>query len=113
VRLAFAQGGGEMYAFSALGKSDGLLWRRRGALVGFACAMWPFAAGEQGEVAIEALPATDAAGKAVDLRRGQAVRVTAPEGRYTVLVNYTGQELRCGELTSRGRVTVALGRSAP
>lgn len=101
-------GAGDLFAFKALKKYDGLLWRRRGKTVGFAAALWPYAKGEKGDVTITALPVTDARGKPVSLTAAQAVRVTAPEGAWTVLVNYTGQPLACDGLNSKAPVSVTV-----
>lgn len=98
---------GTLSAFQALKKTDGLLWRQRGRTVGFAAVLWPYAKGEEGEVAIAELKVTDAAGKPVGLSEGQAVEVRTPDGRYQVLVNYTGRALRAGTLSGTDRVVAA------
>jgi hypothetical protein len=49
---------------------------------------------------------TDEQGKPVGLEQGQAVVVTTAEGKYTVLVNYSGKMLRCEGAAGRDRVVV-------
>lgn len=102
LKLAFLPAG-DLFSFKALGKTPGLLWRQEGASVGFAAAYWPHAKGEQGTPAIEPLPVMRD-GAAVGLEAGQAVRVTTPEGNWTVLVNYTGKPLTCAGISSSDRV---------
>ncbi|MDA0841255.1 MAG: hypothetical protein O2857_26100 [Planctomycetota bacterium] len=99
-------GEGDLSAFKALKKDDGLLWRKRGKTTGFACVYLPYAKGEQVDGSISPLTVTDAAGKEVGLELGQAFEVKTPGGLLTILVNYSGKELRCGELRGMERVLV-------
>ena len=87
---------GEMFQFhvkDATKPSDGILWRQKGKSCVFAAAFWPYRKGEAGEVAIE------------KLAEG-AFRVTAPEGKYTVLVNYAGGKFAAGGFETSEPVAV-------
>ncbi len=97
---------GELHAFKALKKYDGLLWRRQGKTVGFAAALWPYAKDEQGDVTIVSLPVSDMAGKPVSLDQAQAVRVTTRDKIYTMVVNYSATPVVADGLTGTERVTV-------
>ncbi len=105
LRMAFLPRG-ELFAFKALGKSPGLLWRQDGDAVGFAAVYWPYAKDESGDVAIEAIPVQNAEGQEVDLRSAQAVRVTTPDGAWLVLVNYTGKPLSAASLSGADRIQI-------
>jgi hypothetical protein len=86
---------------------ESVVWRQKGDTVQFAAAFQPLAKGETGEVRIEAVPVTDAAGAAVGLDKGQAVRVLCGGETITVLVNYSKEPLAAGPVRSTGRVTVS------
>ena len=105
LRIDFVKGG-ELLAFKALGKYDGLLWRQKGKTVSFACVMSPHGKDGAADAAIRPLPVSDSAGAPASLHQGQAYRISAGGEELTVLVNYTGKELKCGELRSEDRVTV-------
>ncbi len=104
--------GGTMHALhikDSLKPHDSLLWRQDGKTVSFAAAIWPYSNGEKGTVSIERLPVT-ANGKTVGIESGQAVRVTTPEGRWVVLVNYSGRALSCQGARGTERVIVKEGK---
>jgi hypothetical protein len=110
MKMSFLNGG-EIIAFNTkqtYRPSDGIMWRKKGKTVRFAAALWPYAKGEDGTVSITSLPVTNKNGVQVDLSLAQAVKVTAPEGIYTVLVNYSKQNLSAGDLTSKERIAVKL-----
>jgi len=107
LKIGFVKGG-ELFAFKALGKYDGLLWRQKGKTVSFACAMSAHGRGGAVNAAIQPVPVTDSAGTPASLHQGQAYRATAGGEELTVLVNYTGKELKCGEVRSKDRVTVTV-----
>ena len=107
LRLGFVPGG-DLYAFHARKKYDGLLRRKKGRTTSFACVMFPYAKDEVGEPQIEQLKVLDAQGKEADLSQGQAYRASAAGKELTVLVNYTSQELQSGPLKSKERVSVSI-----
>ena len=95
VKMAFLPLG-EMYQFhvkDASKPSDGLLWRQKGKNSVFATVFWPFRKGEAGDVSIERLA-------------DGAFRVTSPEGKYTVLVNYAGGKFAAGVFETSDPVAV-------
>lgn len=77
--------------------SEGLVWRQRGKTVYFAAVLWPYAKDEAGAPTIEELPVTG---------DGYAVRVSAPEGVWTVIVNYGDGEVAANGITTRERMAV-------
>ena len=95
------------------GKHEGLIWRKKGATVGFACMMEPLDRGEATSASIEALEVVDAAtGKAVGLDRAQAYRVITAEGTLVVVVNYGIEKVRTKTtpvVESADRVTAVRG----
>ncbi|MBI2194967.1 MAG: hypothetical protein HYU36_23550 [Planctomycetes bacterium] len=99
---------GELLAFKALSKTDGLLWRQKGKVAGFAAVYGPYGKGETGEVSIESLQVNDANGQVVGLDQGQAVSVRSPEGVFTVLLNYRDRPISCRGLWSEEHVAVAI-----
>lgn len=95
VKMAFLPLG-EMYQFhvkDASKPSDGLLWRQKGKNCVFAAVFWPYSKSETGDVSIEKLA-------------DGAFRVTSPEGKYTVLVNYTGGKFTAGGFQTNEPVAV-------
>lgn len=85
-----------------------LVWRQDGSTVRFASVMVPYKGETPPGVKIEPLQVKDASGRPVDLKQGQAVRVTVNDETLIVLVNYTGQPLTAEDLTSSDRVAVKL-----
>lgn len=77
--------------------SEGLVWRQRGRTVHYAAALWPHFSGEAGAPRIEELPVTG---------DGFAVRVTAPEGAWIVIVNYGEGSVSAAGIEATKRVTV-------
>ncbi|MCX5660598.1 MAG: heparinase II/III family protein [Planctomycetota bacterium] len=96
------------------GTHEGLILRKRGKTVAFACVMEPLGKGERPVASIEPIEALDAAtGKPVGLDRAQAYRVGTAEGRLIVIVNYGKEKVKTrGEpaVESTDRVTIAKER---
>lgn len=93
------------------GTHEGLMLRKRGKTVAFACVMEPLGNDEKPTATIEPLEALDAAtGKPVGLDRAQAYRVSTSMGRLIVIVNYGKDMVKVGVtpvVQSSDRVTVA------
>ncbi|MFP4029592.1 MAG: hypothetical protein ACLFWL_17575 [Candidatus Brocadiia bacterium] len=85
---------------------DSILWRQTGKTMRFAAAFRPLGKGESGKVQIESVPVVDAAGKKVGLEDGQAVQARSDRETLTVLVNYSGNRLNAGPVSTKQRVGV-------
>jgi len=92
------------------GKHEGLILRKEGRTVRFACAMQPLGKDEKPGVQIEPLQLVDAkTSKPVGLDRAQAYRVQTPTGKLVVIVNYSPEPVKTEDaprIEATERVTV-------
>ena len=112
----FDADGAQLIRTENKGRHEGLIARKQGKTVAYACVMQPFGKDDTASPKIERLDVVDAkTGKAIGLERGQAYRVTANENVWVVVVNYGNAPIKtAGEpaVTSDGRVTAKLVSSA-